>query len=96
MHPERPSAPFAVNQIVHKRNDRLETDMATVVKHKVPIIITSLGVREADFDRWQRDWNVKVMAHAYAAKAVLPSMIARREGYLLQTLSAASLPPRMP
>jgi nitronate monooxygenase len=44
-HPERPSAPFAINQIVHKSNDRLEADMATVVKHKVPIIITSLGAR---------------------------------------------------
>src|SRR4249919_3520740 len=44
-HPERPSAPFAVNQIVHKSNDRLDTDMATVVKHRVPIIITSLGAR---------------------------------------------------
>jgi NAD(P)-dependent dehydrogenase (short-subunit alcohol dehydrogenase family) len=48
-------------------------------------------VREADFDRWRRDFDVNVMAHAYAAKAVLPWMIARGEGYLLQTLSAASL-----
>ncbi|TMH36931.1 MAG: nitronate monooxygenase [Betaproteobacteria bacterium] len=45
VHPERPSAPFAVNQIVHKSNDRLEADMAMVVKYKVPIIITSLGAR---------------------------------------------------
>jgi nitronate monooxygenase len=44
-HPERPSAPFAVNQIVHKSNDRLDHDMAMVVKHKVPIIISSLGAR---------------------------------------------------
>jgi NAD(P)-dependent dehydrogenase (short-subunit alcohol dehydrogenase family) len=45
----------------------------------------------ADLSQWQRDWNVNVMAHAYAAKAVLPGMIARGEGYLLQTLSAAAI-----
>jgi nitronate monooxygenase len=44
-HPEAPSAPFAVNQIVHKTNERLEADVATCVKHKVPIVITSLGAR---------------------------------------------------
>jgi nitronate monooxygenase len=44
-HPDRPAAPFAVNQIVHKSNDRLEHDMEMVVKYKVPIIITSLGAR---------------------------------------------------
>ncbi len=41
--PDRPSAPFAVNQIVHKSNDRLMQDMATCQKWKVPIVITSLG-----------------------------------------------------
>ena len=45
-HPERPSAPFAVNQIVHRSNDRLEADMATCAKWKVPLVITSLGARE--------------------------------------------------
>lgn len=45
LHPERPAAPFAVNQIVHRSNDRLEQDMAVCVKYKVPIIITSLGAR---------------------------------------------------
>ena len=44
-HPDRPAAPFAVNQIVHKSNDRLDHDMAMVVKYKVPIIISSLGAR---------------------------------------------------
>jgi nitronate monooxygenase len=44
--PDRPSAPFAVNQIVHKSNDRLEHDVEVCVKHKVPISITSLGARE--------------------------------------------------
>ncbi|WP_048648322.1 NAD(P)H-dependent flavin oxidoreductase [Nitratireductor soli] len=44
--PTRPAAPFAVNQIVHRSNDRLEHDLATCVKHKVPIVITSLGAVE--------------------------------------------------
>lgn len=45
-HPEKPAAPFAVNQIVHKSNDRLEQDLELCVKYKVPIVITSLGARE--------------------------------------------------
>ena len=43
--PGRPSAPFAVNQIVHKSNDRLEHDVAMCVKYRVPLVITSLGAR---------------------------------------------------
>ena len=45
-HPEEPAAPFAVNQIVHKSNDRLEHDLELCVKYRVPIVITSLGARE--------------------------------------------------
>ncbi|CAN0654181.1 nitronate monooxygenase [Nitratireductor aquimarinus] len=44
--PDRPSAPFAVNQIVHRSNDRLEHDLRVCVDHKVPIVITSLGAVE--------------------------------------------------
>ena len=44
--PDRPSAPFAMNQIVHKTNDRLEHDVEMAVKYKVPVTITSLGARE--------------------------------------------------
>ena len=54
-HPERPAAPFAVNQIVHKSNARLEEDMALTVKWKAPIVITSLGARE----------DVNQAVHAY-------------------------------
>ncbi len=43
--PHAPSAPFAVNQIVHKSNDRLDHDVEMCVKYKVPIVITSLGAR---------------------------------------------------
>ena len=45
-HPEAPSAPFAINQIVHKSNDRLQHDMEACARYKVPIVITSLGARE--------------------------------------------------
>ena len=44
-HPERPAAPFAVNQIVHRSNDRLEHDMEVCARWKVPIVISSLGAR---------------------------------------------------
>jgi nitronate monooxygenase len=44
-HPEAPAAPFAINQIVHKSNDRLDHDMAVCAKYKVPLTITSLGAR---------------------------------------------------
>jgi nitronate monooxygenase len=54
-HPDKPAAPFAINQIVHKSNDRLEHDMALCVKYKVPIIITSLRARE----------EINTAAHSY-------------------------------
>ena len=44
-HPETPAAPFAVNHIVHKSNDRLEQDVELTTKWKVPVIITSLGAQ---------------------------------------------------
>ena len=46
-HPDRLSAPFAVNQIVHKSNDRLQHDVDMCVKYKVPVVITSLGAQES-------------------------------------------------
>jgi len=48
--PDAPSAPFAVNQIVHRSNTRLEEDVALCVKHKVPVVITSLGARPEVFE----------------------------------------------
>ena len=54
-HPDRPAAPFAINQIVHKSNDRLDSDMAVCVKHRVPIYITSLGARA----------DINAAAHSY-------------------------------
>lgn len=48
--PDRPSAPFAVNQIVHRSNTRLEDDLRTCVEHEVPLMITSLGARKEVYD----------------------------------------------
>src|SRR5437764_1684038 len=49
------------------------------------------GGPEASDTDWQRSWDVNMMAHIYAARAVLPQMLARKEGYLVQTVSAAGL-----
>ncbi len=54
--PDKPAAPFAVNQIVHKSNDRLDQDMATCAKWKVPIVITSLGAIE-DLNTTVKSWG---------------------------------------
>lgn len=55
--PDKPAAPFAINQIVHKSNDRLEHDMEVCIKYKVPVYITSLGARE----------DINAAAHASGA-----------------------------
>ena len=72
-HPQAPSAPFAINQIVHKSNDRLEQDMALCAKYKVPIVITSLGARE-DVNRAVQSWGGVVMHdvinNVFAHKAI--------------------------
>ena len=54
--PDTPAAPFAVNQIVHRSNDRLDDDIATCAKWKVPITITSLGARE-DLNQAVHAWG---------------------------------------
>lgn len=54
--PDRPAAPYAVNQIVHKSNDRLDADIATCAKWQVPITITSLGARE-DLNQAVHGWG---------------------------------------
>ncbi len=58
--PDTPAAPFAVNQIVHKSNDRLDADMATCAKWQVPMVITSLGARE-DVNNAVHAWGGIVM-----------------------------------
>ena len=71
--PDNPAAPFAINQIVHKSNDRLEHDMALCEKYKVPIIITSLGARE-DVNKGVQAWGGVVLHdvinNVFAHKAI--------------------------
>jgi nitronate monooxygenase len=72
-HPDRPAAPFAINQIVHKSNDRLEQDMAVCAKYRVPLVITSLGARE-DVNQAVHSWGGIVMHdvinNVFAHKAI--------------------------
>jgi nitronate monooxygenase len=72
-HPEAPAAPFAINQIVHKSNDRLEHDLEACARYKVPIVITSLGAR-TDVNEAVHAWGGVVMHdiinNAFAHKAV--------------------------
>jgi nitronate monooxygenase len=73
VHPERPAAPFAVNQIVHKSNSRLDEDLATCAKWKVPVVITSLGAREdvnIEVKRWGGITLHDVISNRFAHKAV--------------------------
>lgn len=72
-HPDSPAAPFAINQIVHKSNDRLEQDMALCAKYQVPIVITSLGARE-DVNQAVHAWGGivlhDVINNVFAHKAI--------------------------
>jgi len=71
--PDNPAAPFAINQIVHRSNDRLDHDMQLCEKYKVPIIITSLGARE-DVNRAVQAWGGivlhDVINNVFAHKAI--------------------------
>ncbi|MDP4299255.1 nitronate monooxygenase family protein [Leptothrix discophora] len=72
-HPDQPSAPYAINQIVHKSNDRLEHDLEVCARYKVPLVITSLGARE-DVNHAVHAWGGLVMHdiinNAFAHKAI--------------------------
>jgi len=71
-------------------------EMAEDVYGPVDLLCLNAGIAtgggvDAPDEAWQRTWEVNVMAHVYGARAVLPSMLARGEGYLLHTASAAGL-----
>jgi nitronate monooxygenase len=72
-HPETPSAPFAVNQIVHRTNNRLEQDIELCVKYRAPVVITSLGARE-DVNQAIHSYGGitlhDVITNAFARKAI--------------------------
>ena len=71
--PDRPAAPFAINQIVHRSNDRLEHDMHVCAKYRVPIVITSLGAR-TDVNDAVHGWGGIVLHdiinNSFARKAI--------------------------
>ncbi len=71
--PDSPAAPYAVNQIVHRTNNRLEEDMVTCAKWKVPMLITSLGARE-DLNKAAHAWGGitmhDVISDRFARKAI--------------------------
>ena len=72
-HPDQPAAPFAVNQIVHRSNDRLDHDMAECAKWKVPIVISSLGARpelNAAVHEWGGITLHDVIDDRFARKAI--------------------------
>ena len=71
--PDRPAAPYAVNQIVHRSNDRLEEDMEVCAKWQVPMVITSLGAREEVFSavtKWGGISLHDVINDRFARKAI--------------------------
>jgi nitronate monooxygenase len=71
--PDKPAAPYAINQIVHKSNDRLDHDMEACAKYKVPLIITSLGAR-VDINEAVHAWGGVVLHdiinNMFARKAI--------------------------
>jgi NAD(P)-dependent dehydrogenase (short-subunit alcohol dehydrogenase family) len=82
---------------------RVETEIARLVDQAtsaygpIDLFCSNAGITgdpggvEVTNDSWQRTWEVNLMAHIYAARAVLPGMLARGQGYLVQTASAAGL-----
>jgi NAD(P)-dependent dehydrogenase (short-subunit alcohol dehydrogenase family) len=87
---------FAHCNVANEKDVKNLVDSITDAVGQVDIFCSNAGVGtaggpEASDKDWQRSWDVNVMAHVYAARAVLPQMLARKEGYLVQTVSAAGL-----
>ncbi len=91
------SAAIGLAADVAREEDVIEAVAATEARFgPIDLLVSNAGIGtgggvEAPNEEWQRIWDVNVMAHVYAARAVLPGMIARGEGYLLSTASAAGL-----
>lgn len=86
---------FACN-VAKEEQVKLLVDMVTSAAGQVDIFCSNAGIAaaggpEASDHDWKRSWEINTMAHIYAARAVLPQMLARKQGYLLQTVSAAGL-----
>ena len=87
---------FAHCDVSREREVHNLVDSITDTCGQVDIFCSNAGVGtgggpEAPDSDWKRSWDVNVMAHIYAARAVLPQMLERQEGYLVQTVSAAGL-----
>jgi NAD(P)-dependent dehydrogenase (short-subunit alcohol dehydrogenase family) len=88
---------IAVHTDVSREGDVRQLVNLTVSQHgRIDLFCSNAGIavnggEDTANAQWQRCWDVNVMAHVYAARAVLPGMLARGEGYLLQTVSAAGL-----
>jgi len=87
---------FAHCNVASERDVKSLVDSITDVLGRVDIFCSNAGIgtsggEEATDKDWQRSWEVNVLAHIYAARAVLPQMLERKEGYLVQTVSAAGL-----
>lgn len=92
----------ALGAVAHRTDVAVEAEVQQLVQvasehfGQVDVFCSNAGVifrgdEDAPNTEWQRHWDVNVMAHVYAARAVLPQMLERGEGYLLQTVSAAGL-----
>src|SRR5215469_8873557 len=95
---EIPNTPggFAHCDVSKERDVRNLVESITDACGQVDIFCSNAGIGtgggpEAPDSDWKRCWEVNVMGHIYAARAVLPQMLERKEGYLLQTVSAAGL-----
>jgi NAD(P)-dependent dehydrogenase (short-subunit alcohol dehydrogenase family) len=87
---------FVSCNVANEKDVKNLVDSITASMGRVDIFCSNAGIgtaggEEASDSDWQRSWDVNVMAHVYAARAVLPQMLARKEGYLVQTVSAAGL-----
>jgi NAD(P)-dependent dehydrogenase (short-subunit alcohol dehydrogenase family) len=93
---EKGRAGFFACDVSQEAQIRNLVESVSSAARQVDIFCSNAGIAvaggpEALDGDWKRSWEINTMAHIYAARAVLPQMLARREGYLLQTVSAAGL-----
>ena len=87
---------FVRTDVADDRQVRALVDAAIEAHGRIDVFCSNAGILgaggpEAPDETWQRGWDVNVMGHVHAARAVLPAMLERGEGYLVQTVSAAGL-----
>lgn len=92
-HPDSPAAPFAINQIVHKSNNRLDEDLALCAKYKVPLIITSLGAR-VDVNDAVHAWGGIVMHDVINNKFAHKAVEKGADGLIAVAAGAGGMPAR--